>query len=78
MKSLITLPYEVLANIVSNVDFDDIVSLGKTCKAFEFLYTEESICKSIVQVRDRRFLYNAIKYQILNLLTWTLDKDSFL
>jgi hypothetical protein len=52
MKGLITLPYEVLSNIVSNLEFDDVVSLGRTCRAFEFLRIEESICKSVVQVRE--------------------------
>ena len=56
MKDLITLPYEVLANIVSNVDFDDIVNLGRVCKFFQYLHTEESISKSIVQVRYRQLL----------------------
>jgi hypothetical protein len=42
--------HEELSSIVSNVDFDDVVSLGGTCKAFGFLHIEESICKSVVQV----------------------------
>jgi hypothetical protein len=51
MLCLVSLPYEVLSYIVSNIDFDDVFSLGLTCKALKFLLTEESICKSIVQVR---------------------------
>lgn len=51
MSLLITLPYEVLACIVGNVSIDDVFSLGLTCKALEFLITEDSICKSINQVR---------------------------
>jgi hypothetical protein len=53
MKGLITLPYEVLSNIISNVDFEDVVSLCKTCKTFEFLRNEESISKQVLQVRSR-------------------------
>jgi hypothetical protein len=56
MKGLIALPYEVLSNIVSSVDFDDVVSLGRTCKFFKYLHTEESICKNVVQVRHRPVL----------------------
>ena len=70
MKGLTTLPYEVLANIVSNVDFDDIVSLGRTCKAFDFLRIEESICKSVVQVREAQALVmrllDAVRYAIFS------------
>ena len=70
MKGLITLPYEVLSNIVSNVDFDDVISLGRACKVFEFLRIEESICKSVVQVRDRKVLVmcprGTVRYQIFS------------
>jgi len=51
MFGLLSLPYEVLSNIVDNVDFDDVFNIGLTCKALKFLLTEDSICKSIVQVR---------------------------
>ena len=71
MKGLITLPYEVLSNIVSNVDFDDIASLGRSCKFFQYLHTEESICKYILQVRHRRVLviclHNVVRYRIFQL-----------
>ena len=50
MLSLVSLPYEVLANIVGNVDFDDVFNLALTCRNFKFLVTEESLCKTIVQV----------------------------
>jgi hypothetical protein len=50
MFGLIYLPYEVLANIVGHVDFDDVFSLGLTCKALNYLLTEESIAKILVQV----------------------------
>jgi hypothetical protein len=50
MFGLISLPYEVLQNIVENISFDDAVSLGRTCKGFAFLQNEERICKAIVQV----------------------------
>ena len=52
MFGLISLPYEVLQNIVENISFDDAVNLGRTCKGFAFLYTEERICKAIVQVSE--------------------------
>jgi hypothetical protein len=51
MFGLISLPYEVLKNIVENISFDDAVNLGRTCKGFAFLHNEERICKNIVQVR---------------------------
>lgn len=81
MKGLITLPYEVLSNIVSNVDFDDIVNLGRSCKFFQYLHTEESICKSIVQVSDSmssahvssRYIQPDINFQ---LLTQNADENS--
>ena len=50
MFGLISLPYEVLQNIVENIGFDDAVNLGRACKGFAFLQTEERICKAIVQV----------------------------
>ena len=51
MFGLIYLPYEVLANIVGQVDFDDIFSLGLTCKALNYLLTEESIAKVLMEVK---------------------------
>lgn len=50
MVRLIHLPYEVLSNIVANVDFDDVFHLGSCCRALSFLLREESICKTVVQV----------------------------
>jgi hypothetical protein len=50
MLTLISLPYEVLSNIVANVNFSDVFNLGRTCTELSFLLREESICKSIVQV----------------------------
>lgn len=50
MFGLLCVPYEVLANIVGNIDFDDVFNLALTCKELKFLIEEESICKSIVQV----------------------------
>jgi len=50
MFGLISLPYEVLANVVENISFDDAFNLGRTCKHFKYLLTEESISKTIVQV----------------------------
>ena len=68
MQGLIALPYEVLSNIVSNIDFDDVVALARTCKFFQYLHTEESISKTVVQVRDRRSLvmchYDTVRYHI--------------
>jgi hypothetical protein len=50
MFGLLCVPYEVLANIVGNIDFDDVFNLALACKELKFLIEEESICKSIVQV----------------------------
>lgn len=50
MLGLATLPYEVLANVADNLCFDDIINFGRTSKDFQFLLTEERICKSFVQV----------------------------
>jgi hypothetical protein len=41
-----TLPYEVLQNIVENISFNAAVSLGRTCKGFAFLHNEERIWKA--------------------------------
>lgn len=50
MLGLTTLPYEVIANVANNLQLDDIVNLGQSCKDLQFLLTEERICKSFVQV----------------------------
>lgn len=50
MFGLAALPYEVIANIVTSINFDDVFNLAATCRALSFLLTEESICKSIIQV----------------------------
>jgi hypothetical protein len=50
MLNLLSLPYEVLANIVGNIDFDDYYSLGLTCTQLQFLLFEDRICKLVVQV----------------------------
>lgn len=50
MLNLISLPYEVLSNIVGSIDFEDLYNLGRTCHGLTYLLTEESICKTIVQV----------------------------
>ncbi|KAM3071424.1 hypothetical protein ACMFMG_009022 [Clarireedia jacksonii] len=51
MFGLIALPYEVLSNIIGNIDFEDVFNLGQTCQALKFLLTEESICKSVIQTK---------------------------
>ncbi|KAF7874281.1 hypothetical protein EAF04_002953 [Stromatinia cepivora] len=51
MFNLISLPYEVLSNIIANIDFDDVFNLGLSCQAMRYLVTEESICKLIVQTQ---------------------------
>ena len=52
MFGLVSLPYEVLSNIVGNINFDDVYNLGRTCKELKFLLTEESISKLVVQVSN--------------------------
>lgn len=52
MFGLLCVPYEVLANIVDNIDFDDVFNLALVCKELKFLVMEESICKNIVQVSN--------------------------
>ncbi|KAF7892199.1 uncharacterized protein EAF01_010279 [Botrytis porri] len=49
MFNLLSLPYEVLSNIITNINFDDVFNLGLSCKALKYLLTEESICRLIVQ-----------------------------
>ncbi|ESZ94454.1 hypothetical protein SBOR_5172 [Sclerotinia borealis F-4128] len=51
MFNLISLPYEVLSNIIANVEFDDVFNLGLSCQALKYLLTEESICKLTVQTK---------------------------
>ncbi|KAN0112859.1 hypothetical protein V8E51_005810 [Hyaloscypha variabilis] len=53
MIGLISLPYEVLSNVVDNISFDDAFNLGRTCKHYRYLLTEESISKTIVQTKVR-------------------------
>lgn len=53
MFDLLSLPYEVLSNIVEHINFDDVFNLGRTCRHFVYLLTEESICKTIVQTKVR-------------------------
>ncbi|KAF4636420.1 hypothetical protein G7Y89_g1680 [Cudoniella acicularis] len=53
MLGLLSLPYEVLAFIIGNVNFDDVFNLGLTCRDLKFLIMEESICKSILQSKIR-------------------------
>jgi len=50
MLGLISLPYEVLSNIIDNVTIEDAFSLSQTCQALQYLLKEESICKLILQV----------------------------
>lgn len=57
MCNLLSLPYELLAIIVVHIEFDDVYNLGRSCKSLRFLLTNESICKSIIQVwRDNSLL----------------------
>jgi hypothetical protein len=80
MFGLITLPYEVLSNIIENISFDDVFHLARTCKHFKYLLTEESISKSIVQVGKLSVWGHAASRcsQIsgLQLLTPYIDKSS--
>lgn len=47
---LATMPYEVLANIADSLNFDDVINLGRTCKALQVLLTEEHFCKNFAGV----------------------------
>ncbi|KAH8591883.1 hypothetical protein B0O99DRAFT_518761 [Bisporella sp. PMI_857] len=49
MGRLASLPYEVLSNIIKNVDLEDVFNLAITCKGLLFLVQEESICKLTIQ-----------------------------
>lgn len=62
MFGLLCVPYEVLATIVRNIDFDDVWNLALTCKELEFLIREDSICKSIVQVSEQVSSKSSSKY----------------
>ena len=48
MCRLTSLPYEVVAKVADSLSFDDVFSLGRTCKQFLFLLTEDRICKSLL------------------------------
>ena len=73
MFGLAALPYEVTANIVGRINFDDVFNLAATCRALSFLLKEERICKSIVQVIlfNPRSLHSIAKitHRIFQLLT---------
>ncbi|TVY91236.1 hypothetical protein LAWI1_G003701, partial [Lachnellula willkommii] len=51
MFGLLCVPYEVLANIVGNIDFDDVFNLALVCKELKFIVMEENFCKNIVQTK---------------------------
>ena len=76
MFGLAALPYEVTANIVSRISFDDVFNLAATCRALLFLLREERICKSIVQVHALRLHYichlKVVRPCMFQLLTITL------
>lgn len=80
MFGLITLPYEVLSNVIENISFDDVFNLARTCKHFKYLLTEESISKAIVQVSQLSVWGHAASRcsQIfgLQLLTLYIDKSA--
>lgn len=69
MLNLNTLPYEVLSNIVGNINFDDVWSLSLTCKSFKYFLTEESLAKSILSVSKIRkscqFLQNTPRIRVM-------------
>jgi len=69
MFGLTSLPYEVLQNIVENFSFEDAVNLGRTSKGFVFLYSEERICKNIVQVRVVMWLRSDFRFSAANLIS---------
>ncbi|KAH6677380.1 hypothetical protein B0J14DRAFT_651270 [Halenospora varia] len=46
---LLSLPYEILSYITANMDFDDILNLGSTCHALDFLSMEELIAINITR-----------------------------
>jgi len=48
---LISLPYEVLANIVSILNFEDVIHFARTCRQMQYLEREESICNIILQTK---------------------------
>jgi hypothetical protein len=50
MLNLLSLPYDVLTNIVSSISFDDYYNLGCSCKQLSFLLREDRICKLALQV----------------------------
>lgn len=49
MLNLLSLPYEVLSNIVESISFHDYFNLGRSCRQLTFLLEEERICKLVVQ-----------------------------
>lgn len=80
MFGLISLPYEVLSNIIDNINFDDAFNLGRSCKHFKYLLTEESISKTIVQVSHLHFWDPAplrrSQISAFQLLTHIADKSA--
>jgi hypothetical protein len=70
MFCLISLPYEVLSNIIENISFDDVFNLARTCKHFKYLLTEESISKSIIQVSKPcvwvMCLHDAVRFSVFS------------
>jgi F-box domain len=50
--SLISLPYDVLFNVVKLLDVEEQVNLGKTCPLFKYICGEPSLCRIAAQVSE--------------------------
>lgn len=59
MYSLTDLPYEVLSYVIDYLDLEDVYCLGRTSSDFKFIFEEERICKSILQVSRPQTLSSA-------------------
>lgn len=51
-KGIVSLPREVIFNIVSYLELDDVFTLGQVCKELETVVRNESSSKYLIQVRS--------------------------
>ncbi len=62
MFSLTDLPYEVLSYVINYLTLQDVYALGQTSSSFAFIFEEERICKSILQVSRMQMLGHVHTY----------------
>jgi hypothetical protein len=60
--SLDQLPFDLLFCIASNLELEDVVHLGQTCRQLKTMLDERTLCRRTVEVSRRR-LVNVLTYK---------------